>query len=109
MSACSGLEERGDHEWAVRGHERASTPRGHPGDVCRRRVGGLRARDRDARRRGPGGVAGALLARLREGALTADELVRAAGIDPGDGAATLMELELAGQVVVEDGLYRAAV
>jgi DNA processing protein len=57
----------------------------------------------------PGGVAGALLARLREGALTADELVRAAGIDPGDGAATLMELELAGQVVVEDGLYRAAV
>jgi DNA processing protein len=57
----------------------------------------------------PGGIAGVLLARLEEGALTADELVRAAGIDPGDGAAALMELELAGRVAVEDGLYRAAI
>ena len=42
-------------------------------------------------------------------ALTADELVRASGLDPGEGAAALMELELAGEVMLEDGVYRAAV
>ena len=56
-----------------------------------------------------GPAASAFLARLGGGALTADELVRAAGIDPGDGAAALMELELAGRVTLEDGLYRAAI
>jgi len=55
-----------------------------------------------------GTVAGALLARLCEGALTADELVRASGIDPGEGSAALVELELAGRVTLEDGVYRAA-
>jgi hypothetical protein len=30
-------------------------------------------------------------------------------IDPGQGAAALMELELAGRVLLEDGLYRAAI
>jgi DNA processing protein len=50
-----------------------------------------------------------LLARLRDSALTADELVRASGIDPGESAAALTALELAGQVTVEDGVYRAAV
>jgi DNA processing protein len=56
-----------------------------------------------------GPAASAFLARLGGGALTADELVRAAGIDAGDGAAALMELELAGRVTLEDGLYRAAI
>jgi DNA processing protein len=54
-------------------------------------------------------VATALLAHLRDAALTADELVRASGLEPGVGAAALMELELAGQVMLEDGVYRAAV
>jgi DNA processing protein len=56
-----------------------------------------------------GPVADELLARLRDTPLTADELVRGAGIDPGDGSAALMELELAGRVTLEDGVYRAAV
>ena len=50
-----------------------------------------------------------LLARLRDGPLTADELLRAAEVDPGDGAALLVELELAGKVTLEDGVYRSAV
>jgi len=56
-----------------------------------------------------GAVAGALLARLGEGALTADELLRASEVDPGEGSAALIELELAGRVTLEDGVYRAAV
>lgn len=56
-----------------------------------------------------GPVAAALLARLGEGALTADELVRAAGVDPAQASAALLELELAGRVAVEDGIYRVAV
>ena len=54
------------------------------------------------------GVPGALLASLGEGALTADELLRAAGVDPGSGSAALLELELAGRVTLEDGVYRAS-
>jgi len=30
------------------------------------------------------------------------------GIEPAQGAAALMELELAGRVTLEDGMYRAA-
>jgi DNA processing protein len=56
-----------------------------------------------------GAVAGTLLERLSEGALTADELLRTSGIDPGEGSAALIELELAGRVTLEDGVYRAAV
>ena len=55
-----------------------------------------------------GDVADALLVELSKGALTADELVRASGIDAAHGVATLVELELAGRVTVEDGVYRAA-
>ena len=62
-----------------------------------------------ARRRTLDPIAAALMAHLRDAALTADELVRASGLDPGEGAAALMELELAGQVMLEDGVYRAAV
>ena len=54
-------------------------------------------------------IAAALMAHLRDAALTADELVRASGLDPGEAAAALMELELAGEVMLEDGVYRAAV
>jgi DNA processing protein len=54
-------------------------------------------------------VATTLLERLGEGAFTADELVRVAGVDAGEGAAALMELELARRVTLEDGVYRLAV
>ncbi len=54
-------------------------------------------------------IAAALIEHLHDAALTADELVRASGLDPGEGAAALMALELAGQVMLEDGVYRAAV
>ena len=56
-----------------------------------------------------GPTAERLLARLEAGALTADEVVRASGVEPGAGAAALVELELAGRVTLEDGIYRAAV
>jgi len=56
-----------------------------------------------------GPTAETLLARLRDAPLTADELVRASGIDPGESAAALTALELAGQVTVEDGVYRAGI
>jgi DNA processing protein len=57
----------------------------------------------------PDGVARVLLDRLREGALTADELVRATGVDAAEVSAGLLELELSQAVSLEDGLYRAAV
>ncbi len=56
-----------------------------------------------------GSAAEALLARLSSSALTADELVRATALEPGESAAALMELELAGRVTLEDGVYRASV
>ena len=55
-----------------------------------------------------GPAAAALLAKLREQALTADELVRTSGISPSHSSAALMELELAGHVTIEDGVYRVA-
>jgi DNA processing protein len=64
-----------------------------------------------ARRSAPslGPAAETLLARLRDSALTADDLVRVSGFDPGESAAALTALELAGHVTVEDGVYRAAI
>ncbi|HEU4972657.1 MAG TPA: DNA-processing protein DprA [Gaiellaceae bacterium] len=53
-------------------------------------------------------AAQALLARLSSGACTGDELGRAAALDPAESAAALIELELAGRVTLEDGVYRAA-
>jgi DNA processing protein len=58
---------------------------------------------------GLGDAAARLLEHLRDGALTADELVRSAGVDPPEASAALVELELAGRVVLDDGIYRAAV
>jgi len=68
---------------------------------------GVEIRPRTAPSLGP--EADALLARLRDAAQTADELLRAARIDPGVGAVALTALELAGRVTVEDGVYRAAI
>ena len=56
-----------------------------------------------------GPVADALLSTLTAQALTGDELVRASGVDPAQSAAVLMELELAGRVTMEDGVYRVAI
>ena len=56
-----------------------------------------------------GATAERLLACLRDRALTGDELLRAAGVEPGSGAAALTELELSGSVALEDGVYRATV
>jgi DNA processing protein len=56
-----------------------------------------------------GEAAAALLAHLQDEALTADQLMRAAGVDPAEASAVLMELELAGRVALEDGIYRASV
>jgi DNA processing protein len=51
--------------------------------------------------------AGALLELLQDGACGADELTRAAGMTPGDVAAALVELELAGLAAHAEGVYRA--
>jgi len=51
----------------------------------------------------------ALLDGLRDGTLTADELVRGSGLGAARVAASLLELELAGVVSLEDGVYRATV
>jgi DNA processing protein len=53
------------------------------------------------------GAAATLLRVLADaGAATADELVRAAGMAPGEVAAALVELELAGCVSSDDGIHR---
>ena len=59
--------------------------------------------------RGPlGPAAEALLERLRDGALTGDELVRTSGIDSAAASAALVELELARRIALEDGVYRVS-
>jgi DNA processing protein len=55
-----------------------------------------------------GPAAEMLFERLQDGPLTADELVRASGIDPAQASAALLELELARRVALEDGVYRAS-
>ena len=56
-------------------------------DVCGRRARGLRNRAEPRRRRSLGATAETILARLRDGGLTGDEVVRASGVEPGAGAA----------------------
>jgi DNA processing protein len=51
----------------------------------------------------------AALARLAEGAASADELARATGLGPGPLAAALAELELGGLVAEADGCYRVVI
>ena len=57
----------------------------------------------------PGGLAGTLLERLAESPASIDELARSSGLAPGDVAAALIELELAGRVSEGDGVYRATI
>jgi DNA processing protein len=52
------------------------------------------------------GDTAAVLARLRDGPASADELTRALGVGAGAVAAALTELELAGRVVEAEGRYR---
>ena len=54
-----------------------------------------------------GSSAERVLARLRDGPATADELARATGFDAGTLASALTELELAGCAVARGGVYRA--
>ncbi|MBA3401706.1 MAG: DNA-protecting protein DprA [Actinobacteria bacterium] len=54
-------------------------------------------------------AAHALLERLRDGAMTADELVRASGVEPAAASAALVELELGRRVALEDGVYRVSI
>jgi DNA processing protein len=56
-----------------------------------------------------GSDAASLLERLRDCALTADELLRTSAIAPAAASAALIELELAGAVALEDGVYRASI
>ena len=56
-----------------------------------------------------GPTAETILARLGDRSLTGDEVVRASGVEAGAGAAALVELELAGRVTLEDGVYRVAI
>jgi DNA processing protein len=56
-----------------------------------------------------GTAAKSLLERLRESSLTADELLRTSGLDPGETSAALVELELARLIELEDGVYRVTV
>jgi len=65
---------------------------------------GLAAPESHALELGPD--AAAVLERVREGATGADELVRATALGAAEVAAVLTELELAGAVIQEEGLYR---
>jgi DNA processing protein len=55
-----------------------------------------------------GPAAAAVLARVREGATGADQLARGTGLAAAELAAALTELELAGAVQMEEGVYRAS-
>jgi len=57
-------------------------------------------------RKAPRGVAGLLLERLAKAPASIDELARSSAMAPGDVAAALIELELAGRVIEGDGVYR---
>jgi DNA processing protein len=54
----------------------------------------------------PGPGASAVLAVLTQGASTADQVARAAGLDPAAVSAALVELELSGIVEARAGIYR---
>ena len=54
-----------------------------------------------------GSSAEAVLARLRDGPASADELARATGLDAGALSSALTELELAGCAAAGGGVYRA--
>ena len=81
-----------------------------PVTAAARRARGVRDRARRSSRPSRSrGSPGDLLARLADGPASIDELARAAGVAPGEVAAALIELELAGRVDEADGVYRATV
>ena len=55
------------------------------------------------------GPSGDVLERLGEESLSVDELARETALAPGEIAAALMELELAGLVSMDDGVYRRTI
>jgi predicted Rossmann fold nucleotide-binding protein DprA/Smf involved in DNA uptake len=55
-----------------------------------------------------GEVASRVLARISEAAAGADELARSTGLSAEQLAVALTELELAGAVTEEEGVYRAS-
>ncbi len=57
----------------------------------------------------PGGVAAVVLDRLGDSPASIDDLARATGLAPGEVAAALIELELAGRITEGDGVYRASI
>jgi DNA processing protein len=67
---------------------------------------GIEPADRATAEVGP--AATSVFARVREAAAGADELARATGLDAGEVAAALTELELAGVVHEDEGIYRAS-
>jgi DNA processing protein len=82
-----------------------ATPLTSPDEVLE--LFGLAASQRPRPSVGP--TADAVLEHLADGAASADELVRATGLDPGPLAAALAELELAGLATEADGRYRGVV
>ena len=98
-----------DHECALRRLERAAQARRDAADLRPGRARELRARrGRNARQPEVGAAAGLVLARVREAAAGADELARATGLAAEELAVALTELELAGAVTEEGGVYRPA-
>jgi DNA processing protein len=57
----------------------------------------------------PGGLAGKLLERLADQPASIDELARSTRRSPAEVAAALIELELAGRVGEDDGVYRTTI
>jgi DNA processing protein len=54
----------------------------------------------------PTGSGAAVLSAIAAGAATPDEIVRATGLEPGGVGGALVELELAGRVTMDGGVYR---
>ena len=83
---------------AVEGHERAPPARRDSAHVGRRRARGYRADARPAPEPSRAAAMPPQCSRLRDAAATPDELTRSTGLDAGDVAVALTELELAGPV-----------
>ena len=101
---------RRDHLGRLGRLERAAAARRDAGDGGRRRARGVRDRARWPSRPSRPGARRATCSRVSPSSpASIDELARAAGIAPGEVAAALIELELAGRVDEADGVYRATV
>ena len=83
-----------------------ATPLTSPADVLE--ALGVEAPPHAAQATAVDDTAAAVLARLRDAAAGADELVRATGLDARSVAAALTQLELAGAIAESSGVYRSA-